>query len=176
MPVPETMHGGTAGPATRRSFLTRVGVGWAVFAGAAAAMLGALIRYLFPNDLLEEEVRFRAGRVEDYLPGQVDGRFRASREVWVVRERDELYVLSASCTHLRCPLSFNAMEQKFRCPCHGSGFHKSGINFEGPAPRALERYRVTLSADGEIEIDLSRKFQEELGQWSDPESHLTLPS
>ena len=30
-------------------------------------------------------------------------------------------------------------EQKFKCPCHGSGFYMTGVNFEGPAPRPLER-------------------------------------
>jgi len=57
-------------------------------------------------------------------------------------------------------------EEKFKCPCHGSGFQKTGINFEGPAPRPLERYKITLAEDGQILIDKNTKFQEEKGQWT----------
>ena len=47
-------------------------------------------------------------------------------------------------------------EQKFKCPCHGSGFYKDGINFEGPAPRPLERYAIRVAEDGQLEVDKSR--------------------
>jgi cytochrome b6-f complex iron-sulfur subunit len=50
----------------------------------------------------------------------------------------------------------------------------SGINFEGPAPRPLERVRIVRAEDGQILIDKSRKYQFEKGQWSDPESYLKL--
>ena len=63
-------------------------------------------------------------------------------------------------------------EQKFKCPCHGSGFYITGINFEGPAPRPLERFKVALADDGQIMVDKSQKFQQELGQWSDPDSFI----
>ncbi len=43
-----------------------------------------------------------------------------------------------------------------------------GVNFEGPAPRPLERYAIQLAAAGQIEIDKSKTYQEEMGQWTDP--------
>jgi cytochrome b6-f complex iron-sulfur subunit len=48
------------------------------------------------------------------------------------------------------------------------------MNFEGPAPRPLERYRVTLAEDGQVLVDKSRKFQWEKGQWSDPDAFLQV--
>ena len=58
---------------------------------------------------------------------------------------------------------------------HGSGFRaESGINFEGPAPRPLERARIVLADDGQLLIDKARKFQYELGQWTDPEAFLKV--
>jgi len=63
---------------------------------------------------------------------------------------------------------------KFKCPCHGSGFFKTGINFEGPAPRPLERYKIILADNGEIIVDKMVKFQQEKGEWSDPESFLAV--
>ena len=74
--------------------------------------------------------------------------------------------LIAVCTHLGCTPNWLSSDQKFKCPCHGSGFEKSGINIEGPAPRPLERYRIELASDGQIQIDKNTKFQEEKGQWS----------
>ena len=59
-------------------------------------------------------------------------------------------------------------------PCHGSGFYISGINFEGPAPRPLERFKVIVADDGQIIVDKSQKFQQELGQWSDPDSFIPV--
>ena len=51
--------------------------------------------------------------------------------------------------------------------------YKDGINFEGPAPRPLERYAISIADDGQLEIDKSKSFQEELGQWNDPASYVT---
>jgi len=110
----------------------------------------------------------------------VDERFKASNGVWLVRGTDPvtgqygLFALSTICTHLGCTPNWLDSEAKFKCPCHGSGFYKSGMNFEGPAPRPLERYKVTLAEDGQILVDKSRKFQFEKGQWNDPESFLKL--
>jgi cytochrome b6-f complex iron-sulfur subunit len=42
------------------------------------------------------------------------------------------------------------------------------VNFEGPAPRPLERVGIRLAEDGMLEVDKSVKFQKELGQWSNP--------
>ena len=76
-------------------------------------------------------------------------------------------------THLGCTPNWLGGENKFKCPCHGSGFYKTGINFEGPAPRPLERYRISLAEDGQILIDKSKKFQQEKGEWNNPESFLS---
>jgi len=99
--------------------------------------------------------------------------------VWLVKTPDDIeqhasgfYVLSTVCTHLGCTPNFLSAENKFKCPCHGSGYRITGVNFEGPAPRPLERFRVSLADDGQILVDKSRKFQYELGQWKDPDSFL----
>jgi cytochrome b6-f complex iron-sulfur subunit len=98
--------------------------------------------------------------------GKVDERFKASYGVWIVREPDNFYALSTVCTHLGCTPNWLSSEGKFKCPCHGSGFVITGINVEGPAPRPLERYKIGLSPDGQIEIDKNTKYQEEKGQWT----------
>src|SRR5205807_2438974 len=63
-------------------------------------------------------------------------------------------------------------ENKFKCPCHGSGFYKTGVNFEGPAPRPLERLRITRAEDGQLLIDKGVKYLYEKGEWTKPGAFL----
>ena len=65
-------------------------------------------------------------------------------------------------------------ENKFKCPCHGSGFRRTGVNFEGPAPRPLERFKIALDTDGMLVVDKRTKFRAERGQWGDPESFVAV--
>jgi cytochrome b6-f complex iron-sulfur subunit len=59
----------------------------------------------------------------------------------------------AKCTHLGCTPRWLATEQKFKCPCHGSGFFINGLNFEGPAPRPLDRFKISVGDDGHLVVD-----------------------
>jgi cytochrome b6-f complex iron-sulfur subunit len=168
----------------RRSLLLSVLLGSSLAMGFAslAVTLGlwtlALARFMFPNILREPPSRFKVGFPGDLAPGQVETRFQAQFAVWVVRGeyngQPQIYALKSVCTHLGCTPNWLDGEQKFKCPCHGSGFYKDGINFEGPAPRPLERYAIRLADDGQLEIDKSRTFQEELGQWQDPASFVSV--
>ena len=163
---------------TRRSFLSGIGAGWTMFTLATAASLAATARFMFPNDLFEPPTKFKIGKPSEFAAsadGTVDEKFKSKNAIWVVRDLQQFYVLSTVCTHLGCTPNWLSAERKFKCPCHGSGFYPSGINFEGPAPRPLERFKITLAPDGFIEVDKSVKYQQELGQWNDPSSRLELP-
>ena len=129
-------------------------------------------RFLFPNVLFEPPQSFKAGFPSEFNVGEVDVRFKDAFGVWIVREADGFYAIIATCTHLGCSPNWLPTENKFKCPCHGSGFYKSGVNFEGPAPRPLERARIVLADDGQILVDKSVKFQEEKGEWTKAESFL----
>ena len=157
-----------------------MGLAWGAFTAASAGCLAATGRFMFPNVLNEPPQQFAVGFPEDYGEG-VDERFKDQFGVWVVRtgndytnEAPGVYALLSVCTHLGCTPNWLSAENKFKCPCHGSGFRPTGINFEGPAPRPLERARIVRAEDGQIVVDKSRKFQEQLGQWTDPESFLQI--
>lgn len=153
------------GEVSRRGLLSVLGLGWAAFAAAGAAGMGAMVRFMMPTVLFEPPQEFKIGYPVDFAVGAVDERFKASYGVWIVREVEGFYALSTVCTHLGCTPNWLAADEKFKCPCHGSGFIRTGINVEGPAPRPLERYKITLAEDGQILIDKNFKFQEEKGQW-----------
>jgi cytochrome b6-f complex iron-sulfur subunit len=163
---------------TRRAWM---GVAWGAFSAASAAALAATGRFMFPNVLNEPPQQFKAGFATEYGMG-VDERWKEKFGVWIVRTPNDVvqrsngfFALLVTCTHLGCTPNYLNAEGKFKCPCHGSGFRaESGINFEGPAPRPLERARIVLAEDGQILIDKARKFQYELGQWIDPEAFLKI--
>lgn len=161
-------------PIPRRQFLSWMVLAWSAFAAATGGALSLVLRYLFPNVLFEPQTSFKAGFPEDYEVGVVDERWKEKFGTWVIRTSEGIYALSTICTHLGCTPNWLPTEEKFKCPCHGSGFNKVGINFEGPAPRPLERYRISLVEDGQILIDKSKKFQQEKGEWNSPESFLTV--
>ena len=159
---------------TRRSFLTAwsVPLGWTAFSAAAASGLVATARFMFPNVLFEPPQAFKAGFPSEYNVGEVDTRWKDAFGVWIAREPDGFYALIAVCTHLGCSPNWLPAENKFKCPCHGSGFYRDGVNFEGPAPRPLERARIVLADDGQILVDKSVKFQQEKGEWDNAEAFL----
>jgi len=158
----------------RRSFIKWFALGWTVFLAVLAGYGSIMLRFMFPNVLFEPKQTFRAGDPQDYVIGEVSERFKDQHGVWLVRDSEKIYALATICTHLGCTPNWLPGDAKFKCPCHGSGFYKTGINFEGPAPRPLERYKIGLNDDGEIFVDKTKKFQQEKGEWDDPESFLLV--
>lgn len=170
-PETEVEHGALDPSLNRRSFLSLLGWAWVAFTAASLGAVTSVLRFLFPNVTFEPPLKFAAGFPNTYSIG-VDERYKSAHRVWIVREATGFYVLSTICTHLGCTPNWLQAEQKFKCPCHGSGYYITGINFEGPAPRPLERFNITLADDGQLIIDESVKYQYELGQWGLPGSYL----
>ena len=155
---------------SRRNFFSVAG--WASFFVFIATSTIATLRMMFPRILFEPPSAFKAGFPSDYIVGEVSEKYKDDFRVWIIREADGFYALSAICTHLGCTPRWLGPEVKFKCPCHGSGFRQSGVNFEGPAPRPLERLKISLADDGQILIDRNIKFLFEKGDWVKPESFL----
>ena len=155
---------------SRRDMLGRVG--WMLFGAFSLVTIIAAVRSAFPRILFLPPTSFKAGRPSDYAVGEVSEKWKKDYRVWIVRDPEGFYALWAKCTHLGCTPRWLSAESKFKCPCHGSGFYRTGVNFEGPAPRPLERVKITLADDGQIVIDKSVKYLQEKGQWGDPGSFL----
>lgn len=158
---------------TRRQFSMSLAIAWGSVTATTLTALGALQSFMVPKVLKEAPSRFRAGRLLDYPEDKVYTTFKVSHQVWIIRRRGVMFALSTTCTHLGCIPNWLAGDQKFKCPCHGSGFRMDGVNFEGPAPRPLERVKIGL--DGEfLVLDKSVRFRQELGQWGLPGSELMV--
>lgn len=64
----------------------------------------------------------------------------------------EYVAYNQQCTHLMCPVHYQAEKQQLVCPCHNGYFDaRTGNVLAGPPPRPLPRYKVTL-AKGEIVV------------------------
>lgn len=162
----------------RRFFLLRwlsapLTLAWVAFSAAVGGMILGLTRFLFPNVLSEPPNKVKIGDPRNYEDGKVVETYK-DRGIWVVRYKGKIFALSTTCTHLGCTPNWQEADKKFKCPCHGSGFYMDGINFEGPAPRPLERWAIGIGDDGQLVVDKGRKFQEELGQWDSPDSFVKV--
>jgi cytochrome b6-f complex iron-sulfur subunit len=134
------------------------------------------LRFFFPRTLFEPKTVFRIGYPSDFGFG-VDTKFQKDYRIWVVRNAEGLFVIYARCTHLGCTPDWKSGENKFKCPCHGSGYDSEGVNFEGPAPRPMDRAKVELDAEGQIVVDTSVLYDWPKGQRSrfkDPGAFLPL--
>jgi cytochrome b6-f complex iron-sulfur subunit len=131
---------------------------WATVAGALTTFFLMFVRFFLPRSILEPSSIFRIGSPNDYALG-VDTKWQQQYRIWVTRTSDRLFVIYARCTHLGCTPDWKASENKFKCPCHGSGYDSEGINFEGPAPRPMDRAKVILDAEGQIVVDTGTLYE-----------------
>jgi len=130
---------------------------WASIAGFLGVSFLMFLRFFLPRSIFEPSSVFRVGFPGDYALG-VDTKYQQQYRIWVTKTTDRLFVIYAVCTHLGCTPDWKASENKFKCPCHGSGYDSEGINFEGPAPRPMDRAHVEIDAEGQIIVDTGRLY------------------
>jgi cytochrome b6-f complex iron-sulfur subunit len=154
-------------------FGTWAATAWTTFVASMGLMSLGTLRFLYPNVLSEPPSKIKVGFPDNYEEGKVVERYK-DQNTWVVRKDGVIYALSTTCTHLGCTPNWLEREQKFKCPCHGSGYFITGVNFEGPAPRPLERWAISVGDDGQLVVDKSRSFHAERDEWKNPDSFIKV--
>lgn len=134
---------------SRRDFLNEITLGALGVAGLGGTAL--IYQYFSPNVLFEPSTTFRAGNPDLFPVDSVT--FLQDQQVYIVRTSTGFYAVSAVCTHLGCVTQWKPDANRIACPCHGSKFQSDGKKIEGPAPRPLPHYSITLTADGELLVD-----------------------
>ena len=155
---------------------TRRRIVWASVAGFLTTCFLMFVRFFLPRAIFEPSSTFKVGFPGDYALG-VDTKYQQQYRIWVDKTSDRLFVVYARCTHLGCTPDWKASENKFKCPCHGSGYDSEAINFEGPAPRPMDRAHVELDAEGQIVVDVSKLFKWPKGdrnEFNDPGAFIPL--
>jgi cytochrome b6-f complex iron-sulfur subunit len=149
---------------------------WASVVGFLTTCFLMFLRFFLPRSILEPSSRFSVGFPTDYALG-VDTKWQQQYRIWVDKTSDRIFVIYARCTHLGCTPDWKASENKFKCPCHGSGYDSEAINFEGPAPRPMDRAHVELDPEGQIVVDIGKLYKwpkGEKNEFNDPGAYIPL--
>jgi len=94
------------------------------------------------------------GTLADYPVGSVTRERRG--KFYLSRVPEGFLALYWKCTHLGCTVPYKANEEfegkrgVFMCPCHGSVYHRNGVNVAGPAPRPLDLMEVSITGNAII--------------------------
>ena len=134
---------------TRRALL-KVSLGL-----SSALSLFGLIKFLGYQSAPVQPVRFTLKSPVEYAEGSVTGVPEA--RAYILRDAKGLYAISAVCTHLGCTV--NKTGENYECPCHGSRFNNGGYVLKGPAQFPLDRLELSLSDDGKVVVDTSKKVE-----------------
>lgn len=93
-----------------------------------------------------EQDFFKTGKISLPLQEIADG-ISYYEDIVIVRQGNDLQILSLNCTHLGCKLkqSGNGL---LICPCHGSVFNpENGDRIKGPAEKSLKRFEYLIEKD-----------------------------
>jgi cytochrome b6-f complex iron-sulfur subunit len=149
----------------RRKLLSALG--WGSLTIVCATGTISTVRFMYPKVLFEPPAYFNIGFPYQFTttePPDSHGvslvllKWKKSHRTWIVLENDRMYAIFAKCTHLGCTPSWYEEERTFKCPCHGSQYYSNGVNFAGPAPRPMDRFKISIAEDGQIVVDTSTLF------------------
>jgi Rieske Fe-S protein len=137
--------------ATRREFLR---TGWKV-GGALLAVAAGWTTYesLRPLKTAATGGPLTLGDPANFPTDTV--KYVTEGRLFVANAGGHLFAVSQRCPHLGCRVPFCVSSGRFECPCHGSKFDPAGEWIEGPAPRGMDQYELTLES-GVLVVDTSR--------------------
>ncbi|MDP2318895.1 MAG: Rieske 2Fe-2S domain-containing protein [Acidobacteriota bacterium] len=133
-------------PMPRRDMLGLMSL-WSMATAMIFATFG-MLRLPKAAVLSSPSKRFRVAIPETLAEGEAF--VPPGRTVALFKDAAGVHAISIVCTHLGCMVKPTA--NGFECPCHGSGFTKDGVVTRGPAPRALDWLKVTMT-DGMAVVD-----------------------
>ncbi len=131
---------------SRRDFL-RTGwkLGGALLVGAAAYTGYEALRPLASG---AGGAKLKVGTTSSFAEGTTT--YVPEGSMYVVNAQRYLFALSEKCPHLGCHVPYCASSGRFECPCHGSIYDLAGEYVQGPAPRGMDRYQITLHGEDVI--------------------------
>jgi Rieske Fe-S protein len=132
---------------TRRTFLNTLFGGWAL--AFTAGSLYGLLKFAFPTLGKEPDFVVLPAKDFDSMPLNSVKPFAWGGKVGLIfrNSRGAVTALKGVCTNMECNVTYKPEEKKFYCPCHKGWFDETGRNIEGPPPKPLEIFNLTV--DGE---------------------------
>ena len=152
-------------PGSRRSFLKLLPLG--VLAGVFASLSGAAFRFLRPRIGAISDAWLNVAELSELKGPQPLARKVATeniagwattteyRSIFVLPAQNN-QVLSATCPHEGCEVSWDGGTNRFACPCHESFFAADGSRISGPARRGLDALPSRVQ-DGKLQVQYVAK-------------------
>lgn len=130
---------------SRRSLLNGL---WLALSGLAIAeiawLVGSFLKPLKLDGTPDQGTKIiDAGPTDRFVPDSVTA-FPQGRFYLACLADGGFLALSRRCTHLGCTVPWDADKGQFACPCHASVFDIRGDVIRSPAPRALDRFAVSI--------------------------------
>jgi cytochrome b6-f complex iron-sulfur subunit len=144
---------------TRRSLLNGL---WLALSGLAlvevAWLVGSFLKPLKPTGSPDQSALIiDVGPTDRFVPGSVTA-FPQGRFYLACLADGGFLALSRRCTHLGCTVPWDADKGQFACPCHASVFDIRGDVIRSPAPRALDRFAISIEND-RIKVEAGRPIK-----------------
>ena len=134
-----------AGTTTRKGFVDWL-IGSSV-GGFLVAVLYPITRYLIPPRVAESAVNSVVVPLQPADVASNSGKifkFGNKPGILIRTPTGELRAFSARCTHLDCTVQYREDLAHIWCACHNGHYDLTGRNIEGPPPRPLEAFDVTV--------------------------------
>lgn len=138
-----------------------MGLGGVAATAAAIPVIGALLAPLLQG---KKRAWRTVGAVSDFTVGSTSlvkfinsdpvpyAGITGKTAAWLRRNgENDFTAFSVNCSHLGCPVRWEADAQLFMCPCHGGVYYKDGTVAAGPPPKELTRYAVRVY-NGAVQI------------------------
>ena len=122
---------------------------WTGLAIPLSALSGMAWRFVSMPFKIKIERKIYAG-IESEIRQGINERRQA--KLALIRDGNTIRAVSLICTHLGCIIGKSG--DGFACPCHGSRFNKDGRVLKGPAAAPLKEYRVIVTEDKRIFVDM----------------------
>ena len=132
----------------RRDFLGLSAL-WSLFSALGVALAGVL-RLPKPAVLPGPRRVYKLGDPAQFPVGSAVK--MDAEQLYLFRDQRGFHAISAVCTHLGCIVS-HSQQEGFACPCHGSKFNQQGNVIGGPAPTGLPWLEISLSPDGQLQVN-----------------------
>jgi cytochrome b6-f complex iron-sulfur subunit len=155
-PHTDTTFQGLIGRIKRRQLLRLGFLGGTLL--AVTEITGLVVPFYRPNKILGLGAKIAVGSKQSVLDS-----FKATNDTPILNFEGKFFLIHApggiiaayrKCTHLGCSVPWNASEDQFHCPCHGSLYDKhTAVVKGGPAPKPLQLFHITADATGSLIVD-----------------------